>query len=94
MMRRLRDAAASPRLPTTPREESLRLGEAAFEAGVTTGTILKWANCAELERVHTLTGRRYPRGAVRARARLYWQNIRFQRVTPPQWLLADANADA
>ena len=94
MMRRLRDAAASPRLPTTPREESLRLGEAAFEAGVTTGTILKWANCAELERVHTPTGWRYPRGAVRARAQLCRQNIRFQRATPPQWLLADADADA
>lgn len=93
MMQRLREARAraKPRASARPGEDDLRLGEAALEAGVTASTITHWANAGELERIHTRSGWRYPRDAVRTRARLYWQRLRFQRVTPPQWLLAEAN---
>jgi hypothetical protein len=89
MMRRLRDAAANPEQPSPLGKDWLRLSEAAMEAGVTAATIMKWASDAELERIHGRTGWRYPRNAVRARARAYWQNIRFHRATPPQWLQAE-----
>jgi hypothetical protein len=92
MMRRLRAAAAKPPVLTTPDGDNLRLGDAALEAGVTTATIIKWANSAELERAHTRTGWRYPREAVRARARLYWRRNRLHRATPPQWLQAESDA--
>jgi hypothetical protein len=89
MIRRLRAAAAAPRPPEPLGKDWLRLGEAALEAGVTAATIEKWANNAELERIHGRSGWRYPRNAVRARARVYWQGIRFHRATPPQWLQAE-----
>ena len=89
MIQRLRAAAANPRLPPTRGKDWLRLSEAALEAGVTAATIVKWANRAELPRVQGRTGWRYPRDAVRARARAYWQTIRFHRATPPQWLHAE-----
>lgn len=92
MMRRLRDAAANPRARTSLASGLLRLSEAALEAGVTSTTVIKWANCGELERVQTLTGWHYPRDAVRARARPYWLQIRFKRATPPQWLQAEIEA--
>ncbi|MBN8904563.1 MAG: hypothetical protein J0H57_26400, partial [Rhodospirillales bacterium] len=90
MMRRLRDATGKPISIASLDEDHLRLGEAALEAGVTAATIINWANAGELERVQTRTGWHYPRSAVRARARLYWQRIRFQRARPPEWLSAEA----
>jgi hypothetical protein len=89
MIRRLRAAIKAPRAQTVPRAEWLRLGEAALEAGVTTATIIKWAECRELARVADTKGWRYPRDAVRARARAYWRTSRFRRATPPQWLGAE-----
>ena len=89
MMQRLRQAAANPLLPTALGSDWLRLGEAALEAGVTAATIVNWVNRAELQRVHDRTGWRYPRDAVRARARSYWQTARFHRATPPHWLQAE-----
>lgn len=92
MMRRLRAALEKPLSTTSPAEDCLRLGAAAFEAGVTAATIINWANAGDLERVQTRTGWRYPRHAVRARARLYWQSVRFQRAIPPEWLRAETGA--
>ena len=89
MIRRLRAAIRAPRAQTVPRGEWLRLGEAALEAGVTIATIIKWAECRELARVADTKGWRYPRDAVRARARTYWRTSRFRRATPPQWLGAE-----
>jgi hypothetical protein len=89
MMRRLRAVPAVPACPRgsdLPGEEDLRLGEAALEAGVTASTITHWADAGELTRIRFGSGWRYPRDAVRARARLYWQRNRFHREVPPQWL--------
>jgi hypothetical protein len=86
MIQRLRRAFATPQPRTITQTGWLRLGEAALEAGVTTATIIKWAKCRELERIADTNGWRYPRDAVRARARSYWQSTRFRRATPPQWL--------
>lgn len=92
MMRRLSAALEKPLSTTSPAEDCLRLGAAAFEAGVTAATIINWANAGDLERVQTRTGWHYPRHAVRARARLYWQHVRFQRAVPPEWLRAETGA--
>jgi hypothetical protein len=90
MMRRLRGATSNPTSAGSPAEDNLRLGAAALEAGVAAATIINWANAGELERVQTRTGWHYPRHAVRTRARLYWQRVRFQRAMPPEWLSAEA----
>jgi len=92
MMRRLRAAPEKPISRVSPAEDCLRLGAAALEAGVTAATIINWANAGDLERVQTRTGWHYPRRAVRARARLYWQHVRFQRAVPPEWLRAETGA--
>ncbi len=91
MIRRLRDIQANPPPPIDPTADLLRLSDAASEAGVTPGTIIKWAKKAELARVHKSTGWHYPRDAVRARARQYWAQIRFRRATPPHWLQTPTN---
>ena len=89
MLLRLRAADAKPPSPAPLGKDWLRLGEAALEAGVTAATIVKWGGQGELERVHEPTGWRYPRDAVRSRARAYWQTVRFHRATQPQWLRAE-----
>lgn len=55
-------------------------------AGVTTGTIMKWAENGELKRRKAKNGWRYHREAVRARARPYWEKPRLHRAIPPNWL--------
>jgi hypothetical protein len=69
--------------------EWLRLSDAAFEAGVTIGTIIKWAETGLLPRRQSNIGWRYYRDHVRAQARRYWKTVRFRRVTPPAWLAAE-----
>ncbi len=64
----------------------LRLSDAAFEAGVTTATIIRWAETGALERRQSKLGWLYHRDHVRAQARTYWKNVRFHRATPPEWL--------
>lgn len=59
---------------------------------MTTATIIKWAEQGELRRVRDPTGWRYERDALRARARAYWQGVRFHRARPPAWLQADTAA--
>ena len=89
MLQRLRAADAKPPSSAPLGKDGLRLGEAALEAGVTAATIVKWSGQGELERIHEPTGWRYPRDAVRSRARAYWQTVRFHRATQPQWLRAE-----
>ena len=86
MMRRLRKALETPQQPVQLQKDWLRLSKAASEAGVTAATILRWAKSGELERIHAANGWKYLRASVRARAYLYWQTVRFRRVTPPPWL--------
>lgn len=70
----------------------LSASAAAREAGVTCATLLKWAESGELERHASPAGWRFDREAVRARARSYWQTVRFKRATPPDWLTAEQRA--
>lgn len=87
MFERLRAALLDPQ-PARERLSAdwLMLSDAAEEAGVTTATLIKWANAGEVERKH-LAGRwMYRRDSVRARARRYWPTARFHRATPPAWL--------
>lgn len=72
----------------------LRLSQAASEAGVSTATIIKWANERELDRCPSKAGMRYHRSAVRARARRYWKTVRFLRATPPGWMQHERAGEA
>jgi DNA-binding transcriptional MerR regulator len=67
----------------------LRLSDAAFEAGVTTSTIIKWAETGALDRRQSNNRWRYHRDHVRAQSRIYSQTIRFHRAIPPDWLQAE-----
>ena len=73
-------AAGIPEKPIRPArlsEDWLRLSDAAHEAGVTTGTLMKWAASGELKRWKAKNGWRYHREAVRSRARPYWKKPKF-----------------
>ena len=89
MMARLREFVGPNGDAQNLSVEWLRLSDAALEAGVTAGTIIKWAEQGELDRRQSQIGWRYHRDNVRGRARLYWQTIRFHRATPPDWLQAE-----
>jgi hypothetical protein len=92
MIKRLLEAGskAEPQAPLS--SDWLRVSEAAHEAGVTAGTIVKWAKSGELEAAQTKIGLKYHRAQVRARARLYWASVRFRRARPPVWLQEQAAA--
>lgn len=90
MMNRLREFQKNPVRPEHLGEDWLRLSDAAHEAGVTVGTIIKWADGDELKRRKAKNGWRYHREAVRARARRYWCTVRFHRAEPPDWLKAES----
>lgn len=91
MLQRLQEAKEKPVERERFNADWLRLSEAAHEAGVSSTTLIHWAEEAELERRQSKVGWRYHREAVRARARRYWDSVRFHRATPPDWLLAESN---
>lgn len=86
MMTRLEKALASPERNKPLGKEWLSLGAGAGEAGVSTSTLIHWAEAGELDRRQSSIGWRYHREAVRARARVYWETIRYHRAVPPEWL--------
>lgn len=92
MLKRLQEYKKKPVRPERLGKDWLLLSDAAHEAGVTTATIIKWAESEELERRQSKNKWRYHREAVRARARSYWRTIRFHRATPPDWLQAEHQA--
>lgn len=86
MFQRLEAAKRKPDQRVRLNADWLFIGQAAREAGVSTGTITHWVDAGDLERRQTYLGWRYLRKSVRARARRYWQEeIRFRRATPPEW---------
>jgi hypothetical protein len=88
MFKRLCDAALRPRPRETWTSEWVYLSEAASVAGVSTTTIQRWrAECAVRVR-RSLTGDRYHRRSLMARARVYWRWAarHFKRAMPPAWL--------
>lgn len=89
MLEKLKEAKNNPIKKDHFNEEWLRLSDAAHEAGVTAGTIMKWATTGLLARKSSDIGWRYHREAVRAQAREYWKTVRFHRVNPPDWLVAE-----
>ncbi|WP_371436348.1 hypothetical protein [Polaromonas sp.] len=90
MIERLRKYKANPPAKVRSAKDWLQLSPAAKEAGVTTSTIIRWAEDGELAR-EMVDGRwRYPREAVRARARIYWPTVRFHRAVPPAWLQVES----
>lgn len=89
ILQRLMEAKRNPVKRERLGAEWLRLSDAATEAGVSTTTIIHWAESGELERRHGVGGWRYHREAVRARARAYWPDVRFHRATPPMWYVGE-----
>lgn len=86
MMNRLKEYQKNPVRPERLSDDWLRLSDAAQEAGVSTGTIMKWAAEGEMKRRKAKNGWRYHREALRARARRYWLTVRFHRAIKPDWL--------
>ncbi len=86
MFQRLKEAKRRPAKRECFSAQWLRLSKAAHEAGVSPGTVIRWANDGELDRRASRDGWRYHRSSVRARARRYWKTVRFQRAIPPDWL--------
>lgn len=86
MLQRLRAAAAQPADAEKLGPEWLSPGEAAIEAGVSQTTLNAWATKCELAFREYKGVRHYHREAVRARARTYWQTVRFHRAMLPAWL--------
>lgn len=86
MLRRLREASEQPVEVDKLGAEWLSLSEAALEAAVSLATLNAWGVKSELEYREHKGVRHYHREAVRAKARKYWQTVRFHRATPPAWL--------
>ncbi|ABE47267.1 hypothetical protein [Polaromonas sp. JS666] len=93
MIQRLKEALARPRREKPLSKDWLMLNGGAAEAGVCTTTLIRWAEAGDLPRRQSNLGWRYHREdhreAVRAQARVYWENVRFHRATPPEWLQAE-----
>lgn len=94
MMQRLRQAKANPGEREHFGPDWLRLSDASGEAGVCTTMIIKWSESGELDRRQSKVGWRYHRNAVRARARRYWETVRFHRAVPPDWMRAEMEVTA
>jgi len=90
MLQRLKEFKRKPIKREQFGADWLRLSDAAHEAGVATLTLVRWAESGELDRQQSRIGWRYPRQAVRSRARRYWRSVRFRRATPPAWLRAES----
>jgi len=69
-----------------------RLSESAGLAGVSTTTLIQWGKAGEIRRRHEATGWHYHLDDVRARARSYWETVRFKRARAPAWLRAEMSA--
>lgn len=89
MLARLRGALASGELPVRfDRESWCSLSEATTLAGVSTGTLGKWASAGEINRIHRKGRWLYERASVMNRARSYWSTCRLKRAVLPSWLCA------
>lgn len=86
MFGRLKRAKARPEKRERFSSAWLFVSQAANDAGVSTGTVLNWAAAGELVRRNSHLGWRYFRKSLRARARLYWETVRYHRAIPPAWL--------
>lgn len=90
MLARLRVALGRSDTERLQPEGWYGMGEAAADAGVSTATLIKWAEAGEVER-RQVNGRwRYRRVALRERAARYWSTCRFVRAVKPTWLQLDA----
>lgn len=85
MMQRLRQALRTPHEAATS-VDGLGLSPAAALAGVSTGTIIKWAEQGLVQRSHSPAGWRYEDASLRTQARRYWENVRYKRARAPAWI--------
>lgn len=89
MLARLREAKRKPAKFENWTDAWMLQTAASMDAGVSAGTLVRWAVDGEVRRRKGQDGWRYARKSVRARARLYWKTVRFHRATPPAWLLKE-----
>jgi len=86
MLERLKNARRIPLKRDDFDADWLFLSEAAAEAGVSLAQMNNWGLRGEVRRRPSHLGWRYPRIAVRARAKAYWEKPRLKRAVPPAWL--------
>jgi len=89
MLQRLREVSEQPVEVEKLSAEWLSLSGAALEAAVSLATLNAWGLKGELSYREHKGVRHYHTEAVRAKARKYWQTVRFHRATPPAWLLQE-----
>jgi hypothetical protein len=86
MFRRLLAAKDRPKCDVV-HGDLLSLEQAAFDAGVSTGTVQRWVLDGELQKVSAKRPWKVLRIELRARARVYWATTRnYTRARPPFWL--------
>jgi hypothetical protein len=94
MLERLRKAQLHPATRARPAPPGGRLSEAAGMAGVSSTTLIRWAEDGEVRRMMQPSGWHYDLEDVRARARIYWRTVRYKRARMPAWLHAEQQAPA
>jgi hypothetical protein len=94
MLERLRKAPSRPEPRATRAGNRLRLSAAAALAGVSTSTVIRWAEAALIAREQEPSGWHYLEADVRAQARAYWTQPRWVRDKRPAWLVAEKTSDA
>lgn len=87
MFLRLEKAKRKPKREQLPEGKWLMLQDAAFDAGVSSSQLIRWADDGEVTRKRNGRFFWYLKKSVRSRARRYWRTEnRFHRATPPAWL--------
>jgi excisionase family DNA binding protein len=90
MFKRLCEAALKPTRRERWSSDWLLVSDAALLAGVSIGTVQRWADKGDVVFRMKTKYRRYHRRSVMTRARRYWDGeVRFKRLTPPAWLQAE-----
>ncbi|CAN7773669.1 helix-turn-helix domain-containing protein [Variovorax sp. LjRoot290] len=91
-LERLREVQFQPTKRVRLGDDWARLSAAAALAGVSTTTLIRWGEAGDVRRVSEASGWHYHLDDVRARARLYWQTVRFKRARAPAWLRTERQA--
>jgi hypothetical protein len=90
MFKRLREELSKPTRTNRPEGDSVRLTAAAYLAGVSPTTVLRWADAGEVSNDLRPSGKFYAVESLKARARHYWRTTRLKRAARPAWLIAEA----
>ncbi|MCR6481026.1 hypothetical protein NU688_33050 [Variovorax sp. ZS18.2.2] len=94
MLGRLRKALLLPAPRARLSADWVRQTEAAGVAGVSSSTLIHWAEAGDIHRIKETSGWHYHLDEVRARARMHWSTVRLKRAKAPAWLRAEQQVEA